>query len=367
MADPRVERLADVLLRYSTKGKKGERIIIRASPQSAPLVLALVRKTLQLGAFPLTRISLPGESYLYYKHASDAHLRDLPKISMFEVKNCQASIAIKDDTNTRELSSIDPKRIALRRKTLKPLSDYQLRNVRWCLTQFPTEATAQEAEMSLQEYEDFVYKAMFCDKQNPIAEWNRLGARQKLLGDRLNRAKDVHILGKETDLRMSVKGRVFVSSDGACNMPSGEVFTAPVEKSVEGTILYDDFPTIYGGREVAGVFLRFRKGKVVEASAQKNEKYLLQMLDIDKGARYLGELGIGTNFGIQRFTKNILFDEKIGGTIHLALGRAYEECKGTNKSALHWDMIKDLRGKGSAVLIDGKPLVRKGSRLIVEG
>ncbi len=365
MADPRIERLADVLLRYSTQVKKGERLIIRAGPQSSPLVLALVRKTLQLGAFPLTRISLPGESYLYYRHASDAHLRDLPKISMFEVRNCQASIAIKDDTNTRELSSIDPKRIALRRKTLKPLSDYQLRHVRWCLTLFPTEASAQEAEMSLQEYEDFVYRAMFCDKPDPIAAWNRLGAQQKLLGDRLNRAKEVRIIGKETDLRMSVRGRVFVSSDGTHNMPSGEVFTAPVERSVEGTILYDDFPTIYGGREVSGVFLRFKKGKVVEASAQKNERYLLQMLDIDRGARYLGELGIGTNFGIQRFTKNILFDEKIGGTVHLALGRAYEECRGTNRSALHWDMIKDLRGKGSSVLVDGRPLVRRGDRLVV--
>lgn len=364
LADPRVERLAKVLVHYSVRVKRGERVLISASPASAQLVLAIEREILDAGAFPVTRISLPGQAYNFYSHAKKEHLADLSPISRYELRQCRATISIYDQGNTRELSSIDPERIALRRKVMHPLSDYTLKHLKWCVTLFPTEAYAQESDMSLKEFEDFAYKAMFVDTRDPIAKWKAFSKRQGTLAARLNRAKTIRIIGKETDLTMSVGGRRFVSSDGRYNMPAGEVFTAPHELSVEGTILYDDFPTLYGGREVSKVFLRFKKGKVVEASAEKNESYLLEMLDIDRGARYLGELGIGMNFGIRRFTKNILFDEKIGGTVHLALGKAYGECGGTNKSALHWDMIKDLR-KGGQLLVDGKPLVRKGNTLVV--
>ena len=364
MGDPRVDRHAKLLVRYSTRIKKGERVIVKASAASAPLILALQREILDVGAFPVLRISVPGQSYNYYSHAKQHHLEDLSPISRYEVRKCQVNISIYDDTNTHELSSIDPEKIAVRRKTYQPLSDYILRNIRWCGTLFPTDAFAQDADMSLREYEDFVYKAMFCDKKDPIKEWKKISAYQEKLAKRLNKAKTVQIIGRETDLTMDVEGRTFVNSDGRYNMPSGEVFTAPHIRSVEGHILYDDFPTIYGGKEVQGVYLEFKRGKVVKATAEKNEDYLLKMLDIDKGARYLGELGIGTNFGIQRFTKNILFDEKIGGTIHLALGRAYEECGGKNKSALHWDMIKDLRKHGE-LLVDGKKMKRKNGRLYV--
>ncbi len=364
MGDIRIERLAKVIVQYSTKVKKGERVLIRGSPGSAPLVLALEREILKVGGFPVTRLNLPGQSFNYFKHAKKHHLENLSPISKYEVKNCQATISIYDSNNTRELASIDPRKIAIKRKTNNPLSEYILKNLKWNVTLFPTPAYAQEADMSLAEFENFVYKATFADKKDPIAHWKRISRSQATLAKRLNKATLVQILGKETDLVMNVKGRIFVNSDGRYNMPSGEVFTAPHKYSVEGTVLFDDFPTIYGNREVTGVFLRFKKGKVVEATAEKNEKYLLEMLNIDKGAKYIGELGIGTNFGIQRFTKNILFDEKIGGTIHLALGRAYGECGGTNKSALHWDMIKDLRKHGK-VLIDGKRLVREGNTLKV--
>ena len=364
MADPRIERLAKVLVQYSTSVKKGERVLIRASPVSAPLVLALQKEVLNVGAFPVIRVSLPGQSYNFYKHAKEMHLTDLSPISKYELRKCQAVISLYDQVNTRELSSIDPKKIITRRKALQPLSDYSLKNLKWTIALYPTEAYAQESDMSLKEFEDFAYKATFTDRKDPIRAWKALSKRQQALCKRLNRAKKIQILGKETDLTMDVKGRIFVNSDGHHNMPSGEIFTAPHKTSVEGTILYDDFPTLYQGREVSGIFLRFKKGKVVEASAEKNEKYLLKMIDLDKGARYLGELGIGTNFGIQRFTKNILFDEKIGGTVHLALGSAYKRCGGKNKSALHWDMIKDLRKRGR-LLIDDKPLIRKGNILMV--
>ena len=364
MPDPRVSRLAKVIVRYSTSVKPGERVLIRASSVSAPLVLELECEILAAGAFPVSRISVPGQAYNFYRNAKDAHLRDVSPLARYDAKICKVAISILDDSNTRELTSIHPEKVALRRKSLQPLSEYVMKHVRWCLTLFPTEGQAQDADMSLAEYQDFVYATMFCNRKNPIAEWNALERRQESLTRQLNRAKRIQILGKETDLTMDVRGRKFINSSGHYNMPSGEVFTAPLERSVEGTILYEDFPTIYGGREVSGVFLRFKNGKVVEASAEKNEAFLLKMLDLDRGARYLGELGIGTNFGIQRFTRNILFDEKIGGTIHLALGRAYEECLGTNKSALHWDMIKDLRKHGK-VLVDGKPLVRAGRMLKV--
>jgi aminopeptidase len=228
----------------------------------------------------------------------------------------------------------------------------------WTLTLFPTSAFAQDADMSLTEFEDFVYSATFADQDRPVAKWRALERRQEKMIAALKGADEVHIVGPDTDLTLSVKGRTFINSAGTNNMPSGEIFTGPVETSAEGYIKYD-FPVCHAGREIDGIRLVFRKGKVVEASATKNEKFLLSMLDIDRGARRLGELGIGTNFGIDRFVRNILFDEKIGGTIHLALGKSYEETGGRNESALHWDMIKDLR-KGGALYVDGEVIQKDG-------
>ncbi|MFZ3073387.1 MAG: aminopeptidase, partial [Thermodesulfobacteriota bacterium] len=225
----------------------------------------------------------------------------------------------------------------------------------WILCNFPTQALAQEADMSFAEYEDFLYGATNID-------WGKVKKEEEKLKRVLDAGKEVRIVGVDTDLKISIKGRKAIACYGERNMPDGEVFLSPIEDSAEGYVYYE-MPAIYQGREVTGIRLRFRKGKVVEASADKNEAFLLQMLDTDKGARFLGELGVGVNYGIQQFSKDILFDEKIGGTVHLAVGRSYEEAGGKNKSAIHWDMIKDLRRNG-AIYIDGKPVQRNGRFLI---
>lgn len=274
-----------------------------------------------------------------------------------EAKHADCFITIYSQQNTRELSNVDPRKQAAVQKAQRNLKN-QIMAKRWNLSLFPTQAYAQDAEMSLKDFEDFVYATTFADQKNPIAEWKKLSAMQDKLIATLKGAEDVHIVGPETDLKFSIKGRTFINSNGVYNMPSGEVFTGPVEDTAEGHITFD-YPVCLSGKEVDGVRLEFRKGKVVEASATKNEKFLLTMLDSDPGAKRLGELGIGTNRMIQKFIKNILFDEKIGGTIHLALGKSYPETGGKNVSSLHWDMIKDLR-KGGAIYINGKEFQKDG-------
>jgi aminopeptidase len=248
------------------------------------------------------------------------------------------------------LSHIPPKRLADRRKATKPVSEILLRRVRWVLTNFPTEALAQETDRSLPEYEKLYYRAVDQD----WAAMGRMFLRAKRI---LEKSDRVRIVGEDTDLSFSIRGRKAIPCAGDYNMPDGEIFTAPVESSTDGTIRYE-FPAIYGGREVSGIRLTFRKGKVVEASADKNESILREMLDADPGARVLGEFVIGANAGVTSFT-DILLDEKMGGTIHLAIGRSYAESGGKNDSAVHWDMIKDLRTKGELYL-DGRPVLRTG-------
>jgi aminopeptidase len=255
---------------------------------------------------------------------------------------------------------LDPSLQARMAKASRPLKNKLLKK-KWTLTLFPTHAYAQDAEMSLSDFEDFVYSATFSDEDKPVKAWESLKRKQDKLISKLEGAEQVEVIGPGTQLTMSIKGRTFINSAGTHNMPSGEVFTGPVEDSVEGEIQYD-YPVVNQGREIDGIRLVFRKGKVVDASATKNEDFLLRMLEMDPGAKRIGELGIGTNFKIQRFIKTILFDEKIGGTVHLALGASYPETGGKNKSALHWDMIKDLR-KGGELRVDGKVIQKDGQFL----
>ncbi len=351
MVDPRHVKTAHILVDYSTKVKKGERVRINTDPLSAPLAKEIYKLCIQRGAHPTVNCVLPGFTYDYYKYASDEQLRKFPDIAMYEAKNTQVWISIGGDHNTRELSNVDHKKIALRRRTTNPLSEQIIGHTRWVGFDYPSNALAQDAGMSLEEYENFVYGAVLLD-------WKKWSQRMKKLRDAMNKTHTVRIVTPDTDLRMSIKGRNAVIGDGSCNMPDGEVFTAPIVESVEGFITFD-YPAIYNGNEVEGVRIEFRKGKAVNETATKNGKFLTAMLNTDKGARYLGELGIGANYNIQKFTKNILFDEKIGGSVHIAFGSAYKECKGTNKSALHWDMIKDLR-KGGELYFDGKLVQKNG-------
>ena len=355
--DARTARLARILVRYCIEAKEGQSVDVGGSTPAEPLILCVYEELLRAGAFPVVRMAPPGTQEILFAAGRDIHFDSLPKWQRALARSVDASIRIRSDTNTRSLSGVNPSLQVRMSKTLKPIAEI-LTAKPWVLTLFPTEAYAQDAEMSLCEFEDFVYGATFADRDNPVAEWRKLRRRQDRLIAKLQGADLVRIVGPETDLSLSVKGRTFINSDGHHNMPSGEVFTGPVEESAEGTITYD-FPICHAGREIDGVRLIFRDGRVVEASARKNEKFLLKMLDMDPGARRLGELGIGTNMGIQRFTRNILFDEKIGGTVHLAVGRSYPETGGRNRSALHWDMIKDLR-RGGALYVDGKVLMKDG-------
>ncbi len=357
MKDQRIENLARILVRHSVAAKKKECFTIDATPEAAPLVTAVYAELLRVGAYPMVRMAPAELPEIFFRDGAPHHFDSFSPLQKAVTDHIDGTISICSSPNTRALSGVDPRRQARYSKTMKPLREKILKK-KWTLTLYPTQAYAQDAEMSLADFENFVYRAMFADRANGVREWQRLERRHARLIRRLRAADKIRIVGDDTDLTLSVKGRTFVSSAGKHNMPCGEVFTGPVENSAEGFIRYD-FPVCEHGREIDGIRLVFRKGKVVEAGAEKNEKFLLTMLDMDPGARFLGELGIGTNYDIDRFIKNILFDEKIGGTVHLALGQSYAETGGRNQSSLHWDMIKDLR-RGGRIYVDGELFQQDG-------
>jgi len=350
MVDQRIAKTAQILVEHSARVKKGEVVEIAGGPETAPLIQEIYRLCIKKGAFPRVEVGIPKLAYYYYHYASHEQLTNFPKIAHYIAHNTDAYIGLGGTTNTRELSTIPPKKLVLRRKVTERINKIYLKK-KWVIFEYPTPALAQEADMSLEEFEDFVYGAV-------IQDWKKEEKRQTKLKKILDRGRRVRIVGKNTDIQFSIAGRQAIKSYGLYNMPSGEVFIAPVETTTEGHIEYS-FPAIYSGKEVDGITLEFKKGKVVHFSAKKNVSLLKEMLAIDRGASYLGEFGIGTNYRIKNFVKQILFDEKIGGTIHLALGMAYEMGGGRNKSALHWDMIKDLR-KGGEVYVDGKIIQKNG-------
>jgi aminopeptidase len=363
MTDPRVIKLARMLVHYSVAVKPGDKVTISGSTIAEPLIKAVYAEVINAGGLPLTRVNIPGLQEIYYKLANDAQLEYIAESIRQDYMTCDVEINIMADENTKALSSIEPARMALRRKATAELNRQFMERaargeMRWTLTLFPNHANAQDAEMSLSEYEDFVYNACMPDMDDPVGYWSAVSARQAKIIAWLKGKQNVHILGKETDLRLNIAGRTFINCDCKENVPDGEIFTGPVEDSVEGHV-YFSYPTLYGGREVTGVRLWFEKGKVVKASAEKNEDFLLKTLDTDEGSRYLGEFAIGTNKGIQRFTGEILFDEKIGGSFHVALGQGYPESGSLNQSGLHWDMICDLR-EGGEIWVDDELLYQNG-------
>lgn len=349
--DTRIRNLARTMAGYCLDAQPKEAFAINATTEAEPLVAALHEELLWKGAWPLVRMMPDQSSGAVYRHGQEHHFDEVSPVEKAITDKLAGVASIYSSGNTRALTDVNPDLQSRMAKASRPLKNKMLKK-KWTLSLFPTAAYAQDAEMSLQDFEDFVYGATFSDEADPVKAWKSLQKKQAKLISKLEGAKEVQIIGPGTDLSFSIAGRTFINSAGTHNMPSGEVFTGPVEDTAEGVIEYD-FPVVNAGREIDGIRLVFREGKVVEASATKNEAFLLKMLDLDPGARRLGELGIGTNFRIQRFIKNILFDEKIGGTIHLALGSSYPETGGKNKSSLHWDMIKDLR-KGGELRIDGK-------------
>jgi aminopeptidase len=367
MADPRVETLAKILVDYSVKVRPNQLVRITGDPEGAPLILAVYQKVLERGAHPFLQGGLEEAEELLYAHASDAQLDYIPPFMRDVIEQIDASIGIWTDANTKRLTNADPAKQSRRSVAMRHLSDRLLeraakKELRWTVTLYPTQAFAQDAEMSLREFEDFVYKGCLVHKADPIRAWKKISKEQQRLVDWLNKAREIHVVGPDTDLKLEVTGRKWVNCDGHENFPDGEIFTGPIEESVSGYIRYT-YPACDFGREVEDVRLKFKDGKVVKATAAKNEEFLLKMLETDKGARYVGEFSFGTNPGIQRFTKNTLFDEKIGGTIHLALGKGYPESGSKNKSAIHWDMVCDLR-QGGRVWVDDTLFLEDGKILV---
>ena len=347
MADPRHEKLAKVLIHYSLGIQPGDNLLISSSPAAAPLVREAYREAIRAGAHVATRITLDGLQEIRLKESTEEQLRHLPEISVQEMEFYNTTLTILADENTKAMSGVDPKRMATVSQARSPLMERFMDRsatgeLRWCLTLFPTQAYAQDAGMSLSEYEEFVYGAGLLDREDPTEGWKKVHAEQQRIADYLQAHDEIHIVAPDTDLTYRVGGRKWINASGSHNFPDGEVFTGPIEDSATGHVRFT-YPAVYGGNEVEDVRLAFENGKVTQASAGRGEEFLLSMLDQDPGARFLGEVAFGANYGIQHFSRNILFDEKIGGTMHMALGRSYPETGGKNESALHWDMICDLR------------------------
>ena len=366
MADPRISKLARVMVSYSLALKPGQQLWLRTTPLAQELNLAVYEEAVKIGAYVFVQQSIPGAEALLYKHASDKLLDFVAPVRKLIVDTFDASLLILAEDNTRALSGIDPKRIARARKAGAALSKTMMRrsakgSYRWCITVYPTAAMAQDANMSLSDYSEFVYAAGMLNKPDPVRFWTEEGKKQTHLVKWLSGHDRVTIKGSNADLSLSIKGRAFEISDGKYNFPDGEIFTSPVETSATGWVRFK-YPAIHAGQEIEDIELWFERGRVVKESARKNQQLLSTTLNTDTGSRVLGEWGIGTNYGITRFSRNMLFDEKMGGTIHFAVGQGFPECGGKNESGVHWDMLCDM--SDSEIRVDGDLFYRNGKTTI---
>jgi aminopeptidase len=362
MTDPRITKLAKVLVYYSLDLKPGDSLFLSTSPLAHELNLAVYKEATIAGANILTQNSIPGSQELFFKYANEEQLEYISPVYWHVLEDFEAYLQIGASHNTRELSGVDPARQGTARKAQAELFGKMLERIgagdlKWCYTIYPTNASAQEADMSLSEYAEFVYGAGLLHLEDPVVGWKKEAARQQKLIDWLAGKDQVSLKGSNIDLSFSIKGRSFLGAAGTENFPDGEIYASPVEASVNGWVRFS-YPAIYGGREVVDIELWFEEGKIVKETAVKGQELLTSLLDTDEGSRYLGEWGIGTNYGIQKFTKNMLFDEKIGGTIHLAMGAGFPEVGGKNKSGLHWDMLCDMAE--SEITVDGDLFYKEG-------
>ena len=367
MADIRHTRLANVLVNYSTRVQPGDLVLINTSTPAIPLANEVVKAVLAAGGNPFTLVEDDGLHETFMRHASKEQLAYVTPFEEMMVEKVDCMIRLDAPDNTRALTSLDPKKHQVRQVARMELGRiWSERSAsgkfRWVITQFPTQALAQDASMSLGEFEDFLFGATYADKEDPIAEWKRISREQQKAVDWLRGHKAIHAVGPHCDLMLSIEGRAFINSDGQKNMPSGEVYTTPVAGSVNGW--YEtSFPAVTAGRAIEEVRLEFSDGVVTKMTATRNEDFMLSLLETDKGSSQLGEFAIGTNYGIQQFTHSILFDEKIGGTIHIALGRGFPETGGTNDSSIHLDLICDMR-QDSEITADGELLYKDGKFVI---
>ncbi len=367
MKDPRIKKLANLLVNYSVNVQPKEWVLINGHMTAEPLVSEVLRAVLEAGGRPQVIMTSDDITEYTLKYANDDQISWIAPTITQLYEQVDVLIALRAFDNTRHMAGVDSKKLQLQAQARQVLMKTYMERaasgeLKWTLTNYPCSAYAQDADMSLSEYEDFVYGATYCDLDDPIAEWQRIHNEQQIVVDWLNGKKEVVLKSPNVDLTLSVEGRTFINSDGTNNMPSGEVFTGPVEDSANGWVNFT-YPAIEKGKEVTGVHLEFKDGKVVKASADKNEEFLLSELDTDEGSRFLGEFAIGTNYGIQKFTKSILYDEKIGGSFHMALGAGYPETGSKNVSSIHWDMICDIR-EDSEIKVDGELLYKDGKFMI---
>ena len=363
MTDPRIINLARILVHYSSNVQPGNLVAILGQPPAAPLIREIYREVLRAGGHPYffdrgNPGSLPGLEGLaevFLQEAAEIQLSHVDQVLSKVVREFDVYIHVLSSINTRSFSNIDPNRFSIRQRASAEINKiirerHAAGELKRLITLFPTQAFAQDADMSIAEFEDYVYRTTFADQEDPMAEWMKFHDFQEELIEWLMGKEHVVIQGPHVDLSLSISGRRFLNADGTQNMPSGEIYSSPVEDSANGWIRFT-YPVVVRGRECEGIELHFENGQVVKATAEKGEEFLLASLDIDTGARYLGEFAFGTNRYITRFIKNILFDEKIGGTLHLAVGSGFPEVGGKNESAIHWDMICDMR-EGGQVFVD---------------
>jgi aminopeptidase len=366
MADPRTVKMAEVLVHYSLEVKPGDHFVINAKTVAEPLIREVYRAGLRTGAHVTPYLSFDDFGAIRIRESNDAQLTHISKTERVLLDETTKSLHILGDQNSKNMSGANSEKMAKSSRARAELSHQMMEraaagDLKWCVTLFPTQAQAQDAGMSLADYEDFVYCACLLDQDDPVQGWQRVAQSQQKIADRLKAYDEIHITAPGTDLTYRVGGRHWVSANGKTNFPDGEVFTGPIENSVNGTVQFT-YPAIFRGTAVEGIQLTFQEGKVVKATAQRGQDFLDKMLETDDGARYVGEVAFGLNYGIQRFTHQILFDEKIGGTMHMALGAAYPETGGVNKSGLHWDMICDLHA--GSVHADGKLIYQYGRFLL---
>jgi len=367
MADIFNEKLAKVIVNYSLDVKKGNDAIILGNSIAEPLMLEMFKEMIKVGAHPLILPEFGHAKELFFKYASDEQISHSSFIEKLIYEKADRIAKIISNINTKQLSNVEPDKLALeqgsRKEIIKKLMERDASGeLNWNITAFPTDSMAQEASMSFTDYREFVLKACHLDEDDPVAAWKKISRDQEEYCKWLVQREEFRFVGKDTDLTMSCKGRKWINCDGTKNFPDGEVFTGPVEETVNGTIRFT-YPLIYLGNEIEDIFLRFKDGKIVEFKAKKGEDLLRSIINLDEGSNQVGEIAIGTNYGITRFTKNILFDEKIGGTMHLAIGRSIPESGGKNVSAIHLDILKDM-GDGGRIYADGELFYKDGKFLI---
>ncbi len=360
------EKYAKLLVRYSLGLKEGDKLLISSSYLAEPLVKEVYKEALRAGAHPETQIAIKDLPHIFYGHATDPQLRHVSPMYLLAVKSYDAFLNIRAPFNVRELEAVDPekkKTVAIAQTHAKKLFMKRAARgeLRWTLCEFPTDSQAQESGMSRAEYEEFVFSACLLGSKDPEAAWRKVRRSQQRVVDFLNARHHVRFAGNDIDISFTTRGRKWINSDGRHNMPSGEIFTAPEERSVQGKVRFS-FPAIYMGQEIEDVMLQVERGEVTKWEAKKGKPMLDKIMQIP-GARRFGEAAIGTNKGIRRFTKNMLFDEKMGGTIHLALGATYPETGGRNQSPIHWDLLADMK-RGGEIYADGELIYRNGTFIV---